>query len=141
LKGNRSFNDLRRNIQTSGARLLLALPFLMIGNPAQADTAQDAAGCTAFYLANWDLEVAVYAPEDRDDTWKRQADGFAAVARRQGLSRDAIDRVIVVKRAAYLATIKGYVLRGDAPSRKIFTDRADICDTIVKTAPEMGRYR
>lgn len=124
-------------------RLIASLVALMMGlAPAvQAQTAQDAAGCAAFYLANADFETDLFDAPDRDPAWTAQAQIFRQIARRMNLSDAEIDKIIARDRRPLKRMIEGFVLDLDAASRRIFITRSETCDRIIETAPEFAHWR
>jgi hypothetical protein len=116
---------------------MLALPTTV----AASSLGDRAVQCAAFNFGNWDYETANFSAEDRSDGWKDQAQAFAAVAQREGMSPGETSAYIKRHRSAMKALITAYVFSDDAKSEKTHEALSRQCAKIIRTEPEMAPYR
>lgn len=120
---------------------LCAFALCFLARPALAFSANDAADCAAFDMANWDYEVTHFSAEDRSTVWKDQSGAFAQVAMRMGLSAAEVKQTIAKKRGPMEKLITDHVLRSDAKTKRAYRRLEMGCARIMRKAPEMAPFR
>ena len=109
--------------------------------PALAYSANDAADCAAFNMAQWDYEVAHFSAADRSAGWKDQAAGFSKVARRMGMPQATINQVIAQKRGPMEALVTANIFTENPKQRRAYRKLDKGCARIMRKAPEMEAFR
>ncbi len=114
----------------------------MVSTPGHAASLGDrAVQCAAFNLGNWDYEVEYFDPVDRSDGWKQQADGFSAVALRDGQTQAEVSDYLQRHRGVMKKLIISFIFKEDAKTERTFEALSRQCDKIIRTEPEIAPFR